>query len=178
MEFIMQNVNQIDLENLAVASIERSDCAPEKYLSFFIDDQLYAFKSRDVLEIISVPPLTYMPNLPHFVKGIINLRGKVIPVIDMRLMLKKTELEYGARTSIIVSQVNELVVGFIVDTVNEVTDIPDDVISSAAGFTKNTSDAYITGIATLQGKSVILFDVSHLLNSTGVSGEPAAPQSM
>ena len=92
----------------------------EKYLTFLIDKQYYAYPIKDVREIIEMQPITEIPEFPSYAKGIIDLRNKVVPIIDVRLRFYKPEIEYTERTCIIVLDIKDIQIGFIVDTVDEV----------------------------------------------------------
>lgn len=135
----------------------------EKYLTFFIESQLFAIQSSQVVEIIRMQPITFMPKLPPYVKGVINLRGKIVPLIDLRLRLKKAPLEYDDHTSIIVVESGDFSVGFIVDRVNDVADIAKSQISEAPKLGKDASSNYVAGIATLEHEVAMLLNVTRLL---------------
>lgn len=135
----------------------------EKYLTFFIEDQLFALKSSEVVEIIRMQPITFMPKLPPFVKGVINLRGKIVPLIDLRLKLGKPALEYDDQTSIIISETDIFSIGFIVDRVNDVTDIAKNQISPSPKLAKDTGNNYVNGIATLESGVALMLDAKMLL---------------
>lgn len=136
----------------------------EKYLTFFIDGQLYAIQSSEVVEIIRMQPITYMPNLPEFVKGVINLRGKIVPLIDLRLKFDLEEKAYDDHTSIIVLDHNDLTIGFIVDMVNDVTDIAKNEISDSPKLTKIEGNNYVFGIAHLEEHVALLLDIAKVLD--------------
>lgn len=108
---------------------QEEDTLKGKYLIFSIDNGLYGIEIRYITEIIGIQPITVIPGMPHFVKGITNLRGKIIPVIDARLRLNKAERKYDDRTCIIVLHVNEITTGLIVDSVSEVIAIADEDIA-------------------------------------------------
>lgn len=135
----------------------------EKYLTFFIEGQLFAIQSSQVVEIIRMQPITFMPKLPPYVKGVINLRGKIVPLIDLRLRLDKPPLEYDDHTSIIVVEAGDFSVGFIVDRVNDVTDIALNQISEAPKLGKDTASNYVTGLATLESGVAMLLNTMKLL---------------
>lgn len=152
----------------------------EKYLTYFIENQLFAFKSSEVVEIIRMQPITFVPKLPPFVKGVINLRGKIVPLIDLRLKLGKPAVAYDEQTSIIVSEAETLTVGFIVDKVNDVTDISKTQISESPKLAHDSGNHFVTGIATLDGAVALILDVMQLLlgsDSDIKSGEPTQPNS-
>lgn len=135
----------------------------EKYLTFHIDGQLYTIPTSEVVEIIRMQTITFMPNLPDYVKGVINLRGKIVPLIDMRLKFAKEEQEYGQRTSIIIVECGEMTVGLIVDSVKDVRDVADKQISSAPKYKKDLGDNYIKGIVSFGKESAMLMDIERVL---------------
>jgi purine-binding chemotaxis protein CheW len=135
----------------------------EKYLTFFIDKQLYAIPSRQVIEIIRMQLITYMPNLPGFVKGVINLRGKIVPLMDLRLKFDLEEKEYDEHTSIIVCDFGETSIGFIVDMVNDVTDISENKISEAPKLSKEGGNNYVCGIVHLEKNVALILDMLKVL---------------
>lgn len=139
----------------------------EKYLTFYICDQLYSIPTSQVVEIIRIQPITFMPNLTGYVKGVINLRGKVVPVIDMRLRFQKEEREYDTRTSIVIVESGDMTVGLIVDSVKDVRDVAANQINSAPRSGKSVGSGFVNGIATLEKESAMLLDVAKVLTHQG-----------
>lgn len=129
-----------------------------KFFTFFSEKQLFAIPIADVVQIVGMQNITTIPEYPTYAKGIINLRGTIIPVIDMRLRLGKKEKEYDERTCIIVTQIKETNIGFIVDEVDSVTDISDENISPPPKITDCSNNSYLTGVARHEGKVVLLMD--------------------
>jgi purine-binding chemotaxis protein CheW len=157
--------------------------ATEKYLTFFIDRQLYTLPTREVVEIIRTQPITFMPNLPDYVRGVINLRGKIVPLIDMRLKFQKEEKEYDSRTSIVIVEYGEMVVGLIVDSVKDVRDISKSQICDAPKYKVSVGDNYVCGIATLEQESAMILDIVKILThkrhgANAPSGQSESGQSM
>lgn len=135
-----------------------------KYLTFWTDKQLFGVPIADVVQIIGNQEITSIPDSPRYAKGVINLRGNIIPVIDVRLRFGKEEADYDEKTCIIVSKIGESHIGFIVDSVDEVTTIDDDDISPPPKMSKDCTNAYLTGIGKIQNKVVMLLDTSKILN--------------
>lgn len=135
----------------------------EKYLTFFIDGQLFAIPSSEVVEIIRMQPITFVPKIPPFIIGVINLRGKIVPLVDVRLKFNKEKREYDDHTSIIVAEVNDLSVGLIVDSVNDVTNIAKNQISDTPRLSKDTTNSFVKGIATLNENAVMILDIERIL---------------
>jgi purine-binding chemotaxis protein CheW len=135
-----------------------------KYLTFWTDNQLFGVPICDVVQIIGNQEITSIPDSPRYAKGVINLRGNIIPVIDVRLRFGKEETAYDEKTCIIVSKIEENYIGFIVDSVDEVTTIEDTEISPPPKMSKDRTNAYLTGIGKIENKVVMLLDTSKILN--------------
>lgn len=148
---------------------EEVDLQSNKYLTFLIEKQYYAFPIRDVIEIIEVQEITPVPEFPDYAKGIINLRGRIIPIIDVRLRFHKKEEVYNERTCIIVVNISGLDIGFIVDTVDEVLDIEDENISAAPKISTDRSTKYITGVGKVENRIVLLLDANKMLSEDEIS---------
>lgn len=140
------------------------DSLKEKYLTFIIDEQSYCIDIRYVIEIIVVQPITQVPELPDYLKGIINLRGKVIPVLDVRLRFGKDERPYDDKTCFVVVDVSGNSVGIIVDQVEEVMRIPDSDIAAPPSFSKNGSSRYVKGIGKIGEDVKLILDCQKLLS--------------
>jgi purine-binding chemotaxis protein CheW len=135
-----------------------------KYLTFWTDKQLFGVPISDVVQIIGNQEITSIPDSPRYAKGVINLRGNIIPVIDVRIRFGKEEADYDEKTCIIVSKIGESHIGFIVDSVDEVTSIDDNEISPPPKMSRDCTNAYLTGIGKIQNKVVMLLDASKILN--------------
>lgn len=135
-----------------------------KYLTFWTEKQLFGIPIADVVQIIQMQPITPIPEYPYFSKGIINLRGNIIPVIDIRLRFNKPEETYNEHTCIIVTSIKERLVGFIVDGVEEVTDIPPEEISPPPSMSSDHVNEYLTGIGRHNNKIVLLLDAHKILS--------------
>ena len=135
-----------------------------KYLTFWTDKQLFGVPISDIVQIIGNQEITPIPDSPHYAKGVINLRGNIIPVIDVRLRFGKEEAEYDEKTCIIVSKIEESHIGIIVDSVDEVTTINDEDISLPPRMSKDRTNFYLTGIGKIENKVVMLLDTSKILN--------------
>lgn len=142
----------------------------EKYLTFLIDKQFYAFHINDVVEIIEMMEITPVPEFPDYAKGIINLRGVLIPIIDVRLRFCKNEMDYNERTCIIILNLKDIQVGFIVDTVDEVVDIDKANISGVPNISDKKTRKYIDGVGKLTNKIVMLLNAQKMLNDEEIKG--------
>lgn len=142
----------------------------EKYLTFLIDKQFYAFHISDVVEIIGMMDITPVPEFPDYAKGIINLRGILIPIIDVRLRFCKNEMDYNERTCIIILNLKDVQVGFIVDTVDEVVDIDKMNISAVPKLSDTKTRKFIEGVGKLTNKIVMLVNAQKMLNDEEIKG--------
>ncbi len=140
-----------------------------KYLTFSLAGEEYGIGILKVKEIIGMMPITPVPQTPGFVKGVINLRGKVIPVLDLRLKFGMEEMDYGERTTIIVVEVNEqdgiVQIGIVVDSVSEVVSIKAEDVEDTPAFGANLDTDYILGMAKVEGGVKILLEIDKVLNS-------------
>ena len=135
-----------------------------KYLLFDIGDEVYGIGIVNVTEIIEMQKITEVPDMPGYIKGVINLRGRVIPVMDLRLRFGMEEKIYGDRTCIIIVNIDKSSLGFIVDTVAEVYDIPEKDIEPPPDFkTEAEMNQYISGLGKVGGEVKILIDVKKIL---------------
>ena len=100
-----------------------------RYLTFFIDNQVFGIPIADVIQIVGVQEITEVPEFPTYAKGIINLRGNIVPLIDMRIRFHKEELPYNDRTCVIVTNIGSRLIGLVVEAVDEVASISDEEIS-------------------------------------------------
>jgi purine-binding chemotaxis protein CheW len=139
-----------------------------KYLAFLLANEEYAIPVLKVREIMGVQHITAVPQTPSAVKGVINLRGKVIPVIDLRLKFGLREAEYTQRTCIVVVQLSGDVagqMGVVVDEVSEVLNLGEADIEDTPVFGQGVSVPYVTGMAKIKGQVKILLDIDQVLTS-------------
>lgn len=137
----------------------------DKYLLFNLGDEVYGIPISHVINIIELQKITEVPDMPLYIRGVINLRGSVIPVMDLRLRFRLSEREYDDRTCIIIVRVDETSVGLICDTVAEVHDIPPNDIEAPPQFRKTGVDTqYIAGLGKVGEEVRILLDVGKVLS--------------
>jgi purine-binding chemotaxis protein CheW len=136
-----------------------------KFLTFFLAGEEYGIEILKVHEIIGLLPITRVPKTPDFVRGVINLRGKVIPIIDARVKFGMPAVEATNETCIIVVQIRGLDVGVVVDRVSEVIDIPDEEIAPASSFGSGFNTELILGIGKTQDRVKILLNIDLMLLS-------------
>lgn len=139
------------------------DTLKNRYLTFSIGNESYGIEVRYVTEIIGIQAITEIPELPGYIKGIINLRGKIIPVMDVRLRFKKEPREYNDRTCIIVIDIRDISIGLIVDTVSEVITILEQDIVEPPKMNKGFQNRYIKNIGKVENDVKLLLDCEKLL---------------
>jgi purine-binding chemotaxis protein CheW len=138
-----------------------------KYLTFTLAGEEYGIGILKIKEIIGMMSITSVPQTPSFVKGVINLRGKVIPVVDLRLRFAMDAIDYNDRTCIIVVEIGgstDIVIGIVVDSVSEVLNIKSEDIEDTPTFGTSLNTDYILGMAKMEGKVKILLDIDTVLS--------------
>lgn len=133
-------------------------------VSFIIENEKFAVDIHKVQEINRVSAITSVPNAPYFIDGVINLRGIVIPVIDLRARLGMARKDHNNNTRIIVVEIQDKTVGFIVDSVNEVLRIPTDITEPPPKLVEGKKSKYITAVAKLDDRLIILLDLELILS--------------
>ena len=149
-----------------------------KYLTFTIAQEEYGIGILKIKEIIGMMSITSVPQTPDFVKGVINLRGKVIPVLDLRLRFGMKSIDYNDRTCIIVVEIaangTNITIGIVVDSVSEVLNIKGEEIEDTPTFGAKLNTDYILGMAKIDGAVKILLDINRVLSDKMVSDLAAA----
>ena len=146
-----------------------ADARSGKYLTFQLGPEEFGIRVLKVREIMGIQEITAVPQTPSHVKGVINLRGKVVPVIDLRLKFGLPSAEYSQRTCIIVTQVTGeaglILVGVIVDGVSEVLNLGTADIEDTPDFGEEVATQYLLGMAKVKGKVKILLDIDRVLST-------------
>jgi purine-binding chemotaxis protein CheW len=150
-------------ENAELKTTEEEDTQKDKYLTFSLGAEEYGIPIGYVIEIVGIQAITEVPELPAYIKGIINLRGKIIPVLDVRLRFKKEFREYNDRTCTIVIEVGDVAIGLIVDTVSEVLSIPQENVVPPPKV-GSYYQRYIKGIGKVDSSVKLILDCEKLLN--------------
>ena len=139
-----------------------------KYLTFSLANEEYGLEILKVREIIGMMDITAVPKAPPHVRGVINLRGKVIPVIDLRLRFALPTIEQTEETCIIVVCVGDVEMGVVVDKVCEVLDIAGDDIEDSPEFGENVDTTFILGMGKAEGHVTILLDITKVLSKDDI----------
>ncbi len=144
-----------------------------KYLTFILDEEEYGIGILKIKEIIGMMPITTVPQTPEFVKGVINLRGKVIPIVDLRARFGMDTIDYTERTCIIVVEIEGpagmLMIGIVVDAVSEVLNIKGEDIEDTPTFGTKLNTDYILGMAKMEGGVKILLDIDRVLTGDEIA---------
>ncbi len=155
------------------ASAARSDARAGKYLTFQLANEEFGIRVVKVREIMGLQEITAVPQTPIHVKGVINLRGKVVPVIDLRLKFGLASAEYTQRTCIIVAQLQgdsgPILMGVVVDGVSEVLNLASSEIEDVPDFGDDAAVQYLLGMAKVKGKVKILLDIDKVLSTQDLS---------
>jgi purine-binding chemotaxis protein CheW len=140
-----------------------------KFLTFFLAGEEYGIAILKVHEIIGMMAITSVPRTPEYIRGVINLRGKVIPIIDLRLKFGMPAQDQTSETCIIVVHVEGIELGIVVDRVSEVSNIAGESIEDVPSFGADVCTDYILGIGKSQGKVKILLDIDRVLSTSEVN---------
>ena len=149
--------------DFAVAERTAADITRNLYLSFVIEDEQYSVEISSIKEIIGVVPITVVPQTERYIKGIINLRGDIIPVIDMRLRFMKPEMEYDDQTCIVVVLFDDYILGLIVDRIIGVDNLEGDMISSPPNAKLSYTNQFVKNIGRKDDGIMLLLDLEKIL---------------
>lgn len=154
--------DKIDQQSISDAK-KNSDSDITQLVSFMIDDVEYGINILAVHEILRFPELTRLPNTPKFIKGVINLRGNVIPVVDVRIRFGYPKGKITDLTRIIVIETNDKLVGLLVDNVYQVVRLPNADIDPPSELVEGVSEEFIKGIGRLHNRLIIILNLSNIL---------------
>ncbi len=163
-EITMADVKNREVLEQTLIDESDEDTQKDKYLTFRLGTEDYAIEISYVTEIIGVQRITDVPDMPDFVKGVINLRGRVIPVIDVRTRFHMESRQYDDRTCVIVVNINRMDIGLVVDIVNEVLDIPEGQVSPPPKVSNSAGSRYVRGMGRIGESVKIILDVQRLLH--------------
>lgn len=134
-----------------------------QYVTFSLDSEHYAIAATQVREIICLPPVTRVPELPDFLKGVINLRGTIMPVLDLKMKFGMAATPYHPKTCVIIISLDERLLGMIVDAVNDVIDLAGEAISATPAFGRDINPEYIAGLGKRGEQLVIILDTNKIM---------------
>lgn len=146
----------------------------DQFLTFMLAGEEYGVDILRVQEIKGWDAVTNIPNTPEYIRGVINLRGTIVPIVDLRLRFNMDKMEYGPTTVVIVLKVmsdeKSRIMGIVVDGVSDVYNIPSEEIREAPDFGSGIDTDFVMGLASVEDKMVILLDIDHMLNAAELAG--------
>lgn len=162
------------IESSGVNATAKAEERAGKYLVFHLGKEEFGIRVLKVREIMGIQDITAVPQTPAYVRGVINLRGKVIPVVDLRLKFGLPQIEYTQRTCIIVVQVQAdshgMMMGIVVDGVAEVLNLVNGDIEDTPNFGQGVATPYLLGMAKIKGRVKILLEIDQVLTSQELHG--------
>jgi len=148
---------------------ETIDEATDQFLTFSLAGEEYGVDILRVQEVKVWTGVTVLPNTPSYIKGVLNLRGVIVPIIDLRARFAMEAVEYDETTVIVVLKLQidkrERIIGLVVDSVSDVLDVPESAVKPVSEFELNSRSEAITGVATVNNKLVIMMDAAKLLDA-------------
>ncbi|MDH5392429.1 MAG: chemotaxis protein CheW [Gammaproteobacteria bacterium] len=175
------------MKDIATVDASQEDMAADdvnQYLTFVLGGENYGVSILVIKEILEYHEPTTVPMMPDFIRGVINLRGSVVPVVDLSLRLGKAGTEVAKRTCVVIIEIQHederMEIGVVVDAVNEVLDIPPENIEAAPNFGAKIRTDFINGMGKVDEKFVVLLNIDHVLSIEELSmvGEVAAPSTL
>jgi len=140
----------------------------DQFLTFILGEEEYGVDILRVQEIKGWDSVTPIPNTPEYIKGVINLRGTIVPIVDLRQRFSMPEVEYGPVTVVIVLKIEcadrDRIMGIVVDGVSDVYDVPEEEMKDAPDFGNVVDTEFVRGLATVDEKMIIILDIDHLLS--------------
>ena len=151
--------------NVMEKNTETTTTGAREYLTFRLDQEEYGIDILKVQEIRGYEPPTRIAHAPAFIKGVIDLRGVIVPIVDLRVKFSQSDVDYNENTVVIVLNLGQRVVGIVVDGVSDVLSLTTDQIRPAPEFAVTLSTEYLTGLGALGDRMLILVNIEKLLNS-------------
>ena len=148
-----------------IATANTSGAAGGEYLTFTLGKEEYGMEILKVQEIRGYDAVTAIANTPVFIKGVINLRGIIVPIVDLRIKFNLGNVEYNELTVVIILSLSNRVVGVVVDSVSDVLTLTPDQIKVAPSLSTSLDTRYITGMGTIDQRMLILVDIERLMSS-------------
>ena len=146
-----------------------TDTAPQEFLTFTLGKEEYGIEILKVQEIRSYEVVTTIANAPEFIKGVVNLRGTIVPIVDMRIKFQLGDVDYTQFTVVIILNVAGRVVGMVVDSVSDVISLTSSQIRPAPNFSSTFDVRYITGLGTVDNRMLILVDIEKLMTGSDMA---------
>ena len=167
---------QVTMGNVAAGSMAAAAKQANEFLTFTLGHEEYGVEILKVQEIRSYEAPTTIANAPAFLKGVVNLRGVIVPIVDMRIKFGLSKAEYNQFTVVIILNVAHRVVGMVVDSVSDVLQLSGEQIREAPQFGASLDTEYITGLGTVDERMLILIDIEKLMTRNDMALTDAALQ--
>ena len=151
------------MEKFGKMTVDSANIAQQEFLTFTLGSEEFGLEILKVQEIRSYDAITKIPNAPGFLQGVINLRGVIVPIVDMRMKFNLPKIEYNEFTVVIVLNFSGRTMGVVVDTVSDVIGLSKEEIKPAPEFSKLFATDYLLGLATVEQRMVILVDIERLM---------------
>ncbi len=152
-------------DNVITNVSSRAKSAEGEYLTFVLGAEEYGLEILKVQEIRGYDAVTQIANTPEFIKGVVNLRGKIVPIVDLRIKFNLGKIEYNEFTVVIILNLHGRVVGIVVDGVSDVIALKEEQIRDVPSLVTSIDTKYIVGLATLEQRMLILVDIEQLMTS-------------
>ncbi|MDO9366254.1 MAG: chemotaxis protein CheW [Methylotenera sp.] len=150
----------------AISTINTKEkSAAGEYLTFILGTEEYGLEILKVQEIRGYDAVTQIANTPDFIKGVVNLRGKIVPIVDLRIKFHLSKVEYNEFTVVIILNLSDRVIGIVVDGVSDVTALKEEQIREVPALVTSIDTKYIVGLATVESQMLILVDIEQLMSS-------------
>ena len=163
-----QNIQEA-MEKISEQTLAASDSSIHKdenqYLTFILGKETYGLDILKVQEIRGWTQVTQIPNAPNYIRGVINLRGEIVPILDLRRRFEMDELEFTATTVVIVVNVQDRTIGMVVDGVSDVINMPEGELKASPDFGTAIDASFVQGLAALEQKMVIILAIDKMLQS-------------
>ncbi|HMU99826.1 MAG TPA: chemotaxis protein CheW [Rhodocyclaceae bacterium] len=155
----------MEITQAGTAAVADEDLVASEYLTFTLGSEEYAIDILKVQEIRGYEPPTLIANAPPFIKGVINLRGIIVPIVDLRIKFNLAQVEYTPFTVVIILNVANRVIGAVVDSVSDVISMTPQQVRPAPDFSASFDTKYILGLATVENRMLIVIDIAQLMTS-------------
>lgn len=151
----------------AIAELKENETSTDtrEYLTFVLGDESYGIEILKVQEIRGYDAVTKIANTPEFIKGVVNLRGRIVPIVDLRIKFRLGKVEYDEFTVVIILNLGSRIVGMVVDGVSDVMNLQTNQIRNVPDIVASIDTKYVTGLASVEEKMFILVDIEQLMNS-------------
>ncbi len=151
----------------ALAELKENETSTDtrEYLTFVLGDESYGIEILKVQEIRGYDAVTKIANTPDFIKGVVNLRGRIVPIVDLRIKFRLGKVEYDEFTVVIILNLGSRIVGMVVDGVSDVMNLQTNQIRNVPDIVASIDTKYVTGLASVEEKMFILVDIEQLMNS-------------